>query len=499
MKSAETKREDESMSNDNWNQQLTEIILPDYVTEVDSNLFCNYPNLRKVTMPESIIKIGAYAFAHCPCLSEIVIPENVQIIEEYAFANCASLTSISLPPNLTTIAKGTFSGCHNLTECRIPPSVIEIGNEAFADCTSLKQLNLPDGVKSLGIKAFFGCSDLTTVFVPKSVTTIGDACFSNCSNLRDIQILNPVIILGTDVFSNCDSPVIHCSLSSSAFYYAISEYILFMPDIITINTKDIIPTFDSRNCSGNGWFWNAEQKLLTLENYDGDAIVSGVALDLELKASSKNYISSKDSENGRAGIFVLDGDISISGPGKLTVENFRNGIHVSDSIKVQSGEITVIGKEQGICSVYGDVEVVGGTVYSVAVGDDESASGIHGRLRSGNARIFASDDRNSLDEVKQYLHQKYVCISHDEKYRPILPQNITQVVYNIGPNSEVVIGDNYGAIIGHDAVINRSNIGTNHSGEGNNNMYVDKNSIDETQLCTRIDNQNQVIGDTHEY
>lgn len=482
------------MSNNDWNQHLTEITLPEYVTEVDSYLFCNYPNLRKVTLPDSITKIGAYAFAQCTSLSEIVIPEAVHVIENHAFADCTSLTSVYLPSNLTVIEDGIFSGCHNLSECRIPNSVTKIGREAFEGCTSLKHIDIPESIVSLEEKAFSGCNGLNVVYVPKTVESIRDSCFSNCSNLRDIQIINPTTIFGTDVFLGCDSLVIHCPLSSSALYYALSSYILFIPDVISINTIDFIPTFESRDYAGDGWSWNEEQKLLTLENYDGGAIVSGVSLDLELKPSSQNYISSKDLESERAGIFVLDGDMSISGSGKLTVENFGKGIHVNDSITVHSGDVVVIGRKQGVCSVYGDVDISGGVVYAVALDEGNSSAGIFGRLRSGNARIFASDDKKSLDEVKQYLHQKYVCISHDETYLPNTPLSVTQVIYNIGQNSEVVIGDNYGTIIGHDAVLNRSTLGNICHYDDNDNISIDNNNITVGQFTKHGVNHTDRIG-----
>lgn len=50
--------------------KLTEIVLPDSVTEIDNNAFCSCRNLRKITFGNSKIKFGKEVFKYCPNLDK---------------------------------------------------------------------------------------------------------------------------------------------------------------------------------------------------------------------------------------------------------------------------------------------------------------------------------------------------------------------------------------------------------------------------------------------
>ena len=139
---------------------VTELVIPDDVTQIKSSAFNNFDGLTSVVISDSVTNIGDWTFYSCPNLKSVVIPDSVTTIGAYAFYYCDSLTSAVIGDNVTTI-----------------------GSSAFYNCKSLTNIVIPDSVTSIGSSAFNGCSSLTSVAIPDSVTSIGQYAFQNCSSL----------------------------------------------------------------------------------------------------------------------------------------------------------------------------------------------------------------------------------------------------------------------------------------------------------------------------
>ena len=201
------------------NELVTELNIPNTVTEIKPMAFYGCGSLTSLEIPDSITSIGEGAFRGCGSLKSVEIPDSITSIGEDAFYACGSLQSISvdasntvyksvegslytkdgttlvqyamgkeqttfiIPDGVTSIDKNTFRSCSNLTSVEIPDSVTSIGIYAFSDCSSLTSVVIPDSVTSIGNYAFFGCSSLTSVVIPDSVTSIGYQVFYNCANL----------------------------------------------------------------------------------------------------------------------------------------------------------------------------------------------------------------------------------------------------------------------------------------------------------------------------
>ncbi len=126
--------------------------------------------------------------AYNGCVSNVVIPESVTEIGDSAFIGCVGLTSVTIPDSVTYIGNLAFASCTALTYVTIPDSVTHIGNMAFLSCTALTDVTIPDGVTYIGDLAFWGCSSLKGIFIPRSVETIQDRAFAACSNLKQFSV-----------------------------------------------------------------------------------------------------------------------------------------------------------------------------------------------------------------------------------------------------------------------------------------------------------------------
>ena len=74
---------------------LTEIIIPELVTEIGKNAFYSCAGLKKVIISDNVVTIGEAAFSWCDGLTEITIGAGVKTIEEYVFQGCAGLERIT--------------------------------------------------------------------------------------------------------------------------------------------------------------------------------------------------------------------------------------------------------------------------------------------------------------------------------------------------------------------------------------------------------------------
>lgn len=150
---------------------LTELVIPDTVTNVPNGLFMNYKLLTSVTIPSHVKSIGMYAFCGCSAIEEIFIPDSVTTIGKYAFESCTSLKKATLPAGITVISKALLKNCTSLTDVNIPSRVTTIGDEAFQNCYNLMSITLPASLRQvnnygnvIGLNAFSGCYRLVEVY-----------------------------------------------------------------------------------------------------------------------------------------------------------------------------------------------------------------------------------------------------------------------------------------------------------------------------------------------
>ena len=87
---------------------VTNVTIPNGVTEIADGQFCDNKSLTSITIPNSVTKIGESAFYGCSSLGSITIPASVKEIGESAFEDYRRLTSITILENVIDIGKDAF-------------------------------------------------------------------------------------------------------------------------------------------------------------------------------------------------------------------------------------------------------------------------------------------------------------------------------------------------------------------------------------------------------
>ena len=250
-------------------ENVEEVIIPEGVTDIPSEVFMNFYNLKTINLPSTLQNMGNHVFENCRSLQQITIPSGVSVIPQHAFASCTSLKSVSISEGVETIEDGAFKDCTDLEEIELPSTIKRISTVkddsydpllssnktigAFENCTSLKSVTIPEGVEEIDVNTFRDCTNLEVVVLPSSlkrikagafsnckklktivwpknaciesiesgafqscesleelelpdsITNLGRGCFSNCTSLKKIKLPNQLSYLGYETFSNCTS------------------------------------------------------------------------------------------------------------------------------------------------------------------------------------------------------------------------------------------------------------------------------------------------------
>ena len=164
------------------------------------HLFLNGEEITELVIPDNVTEISALAFLEWTGLTSVTIPNNVTSIAPNAFYGCSGLTSVSIGSGVTSIGKDAFYKCNGLEKaefasiaslCRISFYNINANplckaHHLYVDGSEVTELVIPDGVTSIGDYTFYGCSSLTSISFPGSLTSIGNSSFYQCNGLTDI-------------------------------------------------------------------------------------------------------------------------------------------------------------------------------------------------------------------------------------------------------------------------------------------------------------------------
>ena len=198
---------------------LTDLIIPDGITDIKNYTFYNCDVLSSVTIGNDVTGIGEYAFWDCDRLTTVILGCGISDIDNYAFARCWSINEIILPDSVQSIGNYAFSGCSSIENITVGNGVKSIGADAFYNCYSLLNVYISSIKAWLNIdfegytsnpmsnakKIYLNGGVLTDLIIPDDVTDIGDYAFCNCFDLIDVTMGNKVTSIGDYAFYNCES------------------------------------------------------------------------------------------------------------------------------------------------------------------------------------------------------------------------------------------------------------------------------------------------------
>ena len=131
--------------------------------------------------------IGNSAFWLCSSLTNINIPNSVTNIGNEAFSGCKSLTKITIPSSVVNMNGNPFLGwdgdLYNESEGFIYEQQVLFNKDKttlIAYRSKDTNYSISNSVTNIGDRAFKGCISLTKINIPNSVTNIGDGAFYAC-------------------------------------------------------------------------------------------------------------------------------------------------------------------------------------------------------------------------------------------------------------------------------------------------------------------------------
>ncbi len=216
---------------------ITEVIVPDTVTQIVNSEFFGCTSLKKVTIGAGVKTIGTQVFANCTSLEEVTISDDnenfimshdaiyskdkktlvcvtpvakgnfkvddaCETISAYAFAYCTAIESVDFNnANIETLPANLFYGCSALKNVDLS-GVTTLSNNLFQNCTSLERITLPEGIAEIPMNCFNGCTSLKEVKLPSSVKKINTYAFNSCEQLAQINT-EAVTNFGMYAFKDC--------------------------------------------------------------------------------------------------------------------------------------------------------------------------------------------------------------------------------------------------------------------------------------------------------
>lgn len=106
---------------------LREIIVPEGVTVIESDVFTKCKRLKKIVLPSTLEEIGS-SIDNCPALLEIVFPQNCKLKElpQFFLNEANKIETFVIPYGIEIVGSPLWEN-GNLKELYVPPTVTEIG------------------------------------------------------------------------------------------------------------------------------------------------------------------------------------------------------------------------------------------------------------------------------------------------------------------------------------------------------------------------------------
>lgn len=225
---------------------LASIKLPGNIKEINGYAFSGCVKLKTINLPDGINFIGSYAFEDCTGLTEaIVLPQSLTEINTNTFRNCINIEEIILPESITTINSSAFHGCSYLKTINLPESLMKIGSMAFFRCSSMKNIVIPENIMTIEYGTFESCESLETIELPSNLISIKSNAFQSCSSLKSITIPSEVCNIEDSAFYFCEQleeiylkPMVPPTIHNNSFKYNSDNRKFYVPTDVVEDYKN---------------------------------------------------------------------------------------------------------------------------------------------------------------------------------------------------------------------------------------------------------------------
>ena len=250
------------------------------------NLYLNAKLVTELVIPEGVTNIKDYVFYNCNCLTSVEIPNSVRSIGEKAFYSCEKLTNVHISDlaawrnidfadeyaNPMYFARNLYLNAKLVTELVIPEGVTNIKDYVFYNCKCLTSVEIPNSVRSIGESAFYGCTGITSVTIPNSVKSIGNYAFANCSSLTNLHIEDAGTALSFGSYGNSENgstrfkgcPLVNIYIGRNLSYYYNEDYNYSAPPFSDLGTLRSVIIGDSVTSIGTDLFLNSAIKSIII-------------------------------------------------------------------------------------------------------------------------------------------------------------------------------------------------------------------------------------------
>jgi len=134
-----------------------------------------------VSLPSTVQTIGRNAFAETD-ITNIVLPNGLTDIEMYAFNGCTKLKKMIMPDTVTSIGAYSFQNCTDLLELHLSESLTEIPNACFKVLNYLSSLTLPASLTKITSNNFLTVPSLEDVYIEGSTLNFSSSTIFSTHN-----------------------------------------------------------------------------------------------------------------------------------------------------------------------------------------------------------------------------------------------------------------------------------------------------------------------------
>ena len=149
-----------------------------YITDIAAWCDIDFGNMWSDTP----LFYGSKMYLNNKLITELIIPEGVTEIKNFAFCGLESITKVIIPNSVISIGKSAFKKCENLVSIEIPNSVTSMGESAFRECENLTSVIIGDGLSLIPEYAFYGCI-LNKVILGKGIKEIEESAFGSAQQI----------------------------------------------------------------------------------------------------------------------------------------------------------------------------------------------------------------------------------------------------------------------------------------------------------------------------